>query len=74
MQDTLLRLQADAHDWSGARETLRAKLKYGSIPRDVFKRRDAVLALSEAQDVLDEGSVDQGQARRRSRRTGCRPT
>ena len=55
VQDTLLRLQAEAEDWSGARETLRAKLKYGSLPRDVHRRRDAVLALTEARDILDEG-------------------
>ena len=55
MQDTLLKLQAQKHDWSGARETLRAKLKHGNMPRDVHRRRDAVLALSEAQDILDEG-------------------
>ncbi|MEQ9260089.1 MAG: heme biosynthesis HemY N-terminal domain-containing protein [Roseovarius sp.] len=55
VQDTLLKLQAKAHDWSGARETLRAKLKYGSLPRDVHRRRDAVLALTEAKDILDEG-------------------
>ncbi len=55
-QDVLLRLQADAHDWAGARRTLEAKRKYGSLPRDVHKRRDAVLALSEAKDVLHEGN------------------
>lgn len=55
-QDVLLRLQASAHDWAGARRTLGAKLKYGSLPRDVHKRRDAVLALSEAKDVLQEGN------------------
>ncbi|WP_111734688.1 heme biosynthesis protein HemY [Roseovarius amoyensis] len=55
VQDTLLELQAETGDWSGARETLRAKLKYGALPRDVHKRRDAVLALTEARDVLDEG-------------------
>lgn len=55
IQDTLLQLQAQAQDWSGARETLRAKLKYGSLPRDVHKRRDAVLALTEARDILDDG-------------------
>lgn len=55
IQDTLLQLQAQNEDWSGARETLRAKLKYGSLPRDVHKRRDAVLALTEARDILDEG-------------------
>ena len=57
VQDTLLELQAKTADWKGARETLNAKLKYGSLPRDVHKRRDAVLALSEARDVLDEGKT-----------------
>ncbi len=55
IQDTLLKLQAEKEDWSGARATLNAKLKYGTLPRDVHKRRDAVLALSEARDILDEG-------------------
>lgn len=53
-QDVLLRLQAGAHDWRAARRTLGAKLKHGSLPRDVHRRRDAVLALGEAQDVLDD--------------------
>lgn len=53
-QDVLLKLQAGAHDWSGARRTLSAKLKHGGLPRDVHKRRDAVLALGEARDILDE--------------------
>ncbi|SMX47223.1 heme biosynthesis protein HemY [Actibacterium lipolyticum] len=56
-QDTLLRLQAEKADWSGARKTLNAKLKHGALPRDVHKRRDAVLALSEARDVLGEGKT-----------------
>ncbi|MDF1668117.1 MAG: heme biosynthesis HemY N-terminal domain-containing protein [Roseovarius sp.] len=56
VQDMLLQLQARTEDWTGARETLKAKLKYGSLPRDVHKRRDAVLALSEARDVLDDGN------------------
>jgi len=55
VQDVLLQLQAEAKDWSGARETLRAKLRYGALPRDVHRRRDAVLALTEARDILDEG-------------------
>jgi HemY protein len=55
VQDTLLRLQAQENDWSGARKTLAAKLKHGNIPRDLHKRRDAVLALSEAKDILDDG-------------------
>jgi HemY protein len=58
-QDVLLRLQAKTEDWSGARRTLNAKLKHGSLPRDVHKRRDAVLALSEAKDILsDESSIE----------------
>lgn len=52
-QDILLKLQAQSSDWTGARETLNAKLKHGSLPRDVHKRRDAVLALSEARKVFD---------------------
>jgi len=54
-QDVLLRLQAEKSDWKGARQTLSAKLKTGTLPRDVYKRRDAVLALSEARDVFVEG-------------------
>lgn len=54
-QDVLLKLQAEKEDWKGARATLGAKLKSGSLPRDVHKRRDAVLALSEARDVMADG-------------------
>ncbi len=56
-QDTLLQLQAGSEDWSGARKTLNAKLKHGSLPRDVHKRRDAVLALSEVKDLVDDDST-----------------
>ncbi|PRY75651.1 HemY protein [Yoonia maritima] len=56
-QDVLLRLQADKADWAGARQTLGAKLKAGYLPRDVHKRRDAVLALSEAREILDGGKT-----------------
>ena len=55
-QDVLLRLQAESHDWAGARVTLGQKLKSGTLPRDVHKRRDAILALSEANDILSEKS------------------
>ncbi len=56
-QDVLLRLQAEKSDWAGARKTLGAKLKSGNLPRDVHKRRDAVLALSEARGVLENGNT-----------------
>ncbi len=55
-QDVLLKLQAEKEDWEGARETLGAKLKSGYLPRDVHKRRDAVLALSSAKDIWGEGA------------------
>ncbi len=54
-QDVLLRLQAEKEDWSGARQTLNSKLKHGSLPRDVHRRRDAVLAVSEAKDIMADG-------------------
>lgn len=60
-QDVLLKLQAQARDWSGARNTLSAKLKSGALPRDVVTRREAVLALSEAQDILSEGASVESQ-------------
>ncbi len=54
--DTLLQLQAENEDWKGARETLGTKLKHGDLPRDVHKRRDAVLALSEAKEIIADGN------------------
>lgn len=60
-QDFLLSLQAEKEDWSGARKTLNAKLRYGNLPRDVHRRRDAVLALSEAKSVLGAGKTIQAQ-------------
>lgn len=56
VQDTLLTLQAQTEDWTGARKTLAEKARMGFLPRDVVRRRDAVLALSEAKAVMDDGS------------------
>ncbi|MDO6727135.1 MAG: heme biosynthesis protein HemY [Cognatishimia sp.] len=62
-QDVLLKLQAGKKDWTGARETLNAKLKHGALPRDVHKRRDAVLALSEAKDLAaDDSTIEMREA------------
>lgn len=55
-QDILLKLQAESRDWKGARATLGAKLKAGVLPKDVYRRRDAVLALQQAQGVMEEGA------------------
>lgn len=52
-QDILLKLQAGAQDWKGARSTLDAKMRAGGLSKDVFRRRDAVLALQEAKTVID---------------------
>jgi HemY protein len=62
-QDILLQLQAELGDWQGARKTLGAKFKKGSIPKDIHRRRDAVLALAEAKDLLNEkASIKQQEA------------
>ncbi len=63
VQDTLLTLQTRKGDWHAARGTLEAKLKHGTMPRDVYRRRDAVLALSEAGDVIaEDASVEAREA------------
>ena len=62
-QDILLKLQSEKSDWRGARATLGAKLKAGALPKDVYRRRDAVLALQQARGVMDEGaSIDAREA------------
>ena len=55
-QDVLLKLQAGALDWKGARGTLGAKMKAGALPKDVYRRRDAILALQEAKVLLDDNA------------------
>ena len=62
-QNTLLKLQTSEEDWAGARTTLGAKLKHGDLPRDVHKRRDGVLALSEARDLRMAGKIDESHER-----------
>lgn len=57
VQTTLLQLQAQSHDWAGARATLSKALKAGNVPRDLHKRRDAVLALAHAKEAMAEGKV-----------------
>lgn len=62
-QDILLKLQAGHADWKGARETLGAKLKSGEMPREIYRRRDAVLALQEAKGVFaEEASIEAREA------------
>ncbi len=62
-QDVLLKLQSEQADWKGARITLGAKLKGGALPKEVYRRRDAVLALQEARTVMDDAaSIDAREA------------
>lgn len=56
VQDMLLQLQTSQGDWKGARSVLKDKRKQGLLPQDVHIRRDAVLALEEASEVLAEGN------------------
>ena len=56
--DTLFALQAKAEDWSGARKTLAAKVRAAALPRDVGKRREAVLSLADAGAAFSEGKKD----------------
>ncbi|MDB0018776.1 heme biosynthesis protein HemY [Planktomarina temperata] len=60
-QDVLLKLQAGQEDWRGVRTTLTAKLKHGSLPKDVHTRRDAVFALSQSRDLRAEGKLEEAQ-------------
>lgn len=57
MQDMLLKLQYDCADWSGARHTLLTKTRNGNLPKDVYKRRDAVLALQQSIAAEDAGET-----------------
>lgn len=56
VQDMLLQLQTREGDWKGARAVLKDKRQQGQLPKDVHLRRDAVLALKEASEVLAEGN------------------
>ena len=60
-QELLLKLQSGAADWKGARATLTAQAKSGVLPRAVYRRRDAVLALQEAKVVVDESASIEAQ-------------
>jgi HemY protein len=61
-QDQLLKMQAKEEDWDGARRVLSAKLKSGALPKDVYKRREAVLGLAEARAKLASGATEDARA------------
>jgi HemY protein len=62
--DTLYHLQSQAFDWQGARRTLAAQKKIGVIDLGEANRRDATLALAQAEDA--SGSQASGTALRLS--------
>ena len=55
--ETLFQLQTDKSDWSGARDTLQARIRGRALPKDVGKRRDAVLSLAYAKAELEDGDT-----------------
>lgn len=57
-QSTLLKLQTGEEDWSGARKTLSTQFKQDIIPRDLHRRRDGVMALSEARAEREAGRLE----------------
>ena len=60
-QGALLALQAKRRDWAGARKTLLARQRSGGLPRDVYQRRNAVLALQQSADLAAQGETARAQ-------------
>jgi HemY protein len=58
--DTLFALQSEKEDWIGARRTIEAKVHAGALPKDVGRRRDAVLSFADARRLLDAGDITAG--------------
>jgi HemY protein len=59
-QNLLFEMQSDAGDWSGAKDTIITKVRKGSLPKDVGRRREAILTLADAKELLDAGDVEAG--------------
>ncbi len=59
-QNMLLGLQTEAEDWDGARKTLLVKKSSGKLPRDIWRRRDAILALQQADALAAAGDLARG--------------
>ena len=56
--ETLFQLQTDKSDWSGARDTLAARVRRKALPKDLGKRRDAVLNVAYAKAELQDGDTE----------------
>ena len=55
MLDTLYALQSRKFDWAGARKTLDGQRRAGLLPKPEADRRDAMLALAQAEDAEEVG-------------------
>ncbi len=53
--DTLYALQSRKFDWAGARKTLDGQRRAGLLPKPEADRRDAMLALAQAEDAEEVG-------------------
>lgn len=60
--NTLFELQSAKQEWKGAGQTIAAEVRARLLPKDVGKRREAVLALAEARGLLDDGDIEAGKA------------
>lgn len=56
VQDALLTLNTERGNWADARRVLDDKRRDGRLPKDVFRRRDAVMALEQARGIIEEGA------------------
>ena len=56
--ETLYMLQSRNFDWTGARKTLDTQRRAGLLPKPEANRRDAMLALAQAEDAEELGETD----------------
>ncbi len=56
--ETLYMLQSRKFNWAGARKTLDAQRRAGLLPKPEANRRDAMLALAQAEDAEELGEAD----------------
>ena len=56
--EALFQMQTDKSDWAGARDTLQARIRGRALPKDVGKRRDAVLNLAYAKAEREDGDTE----------------
>ena len=57
----LFDLQTEKSEWKGAQKTIEAKVRAGKLPKDVGRRREAILSLADARQMLDAGDIEGGQ-------------